>query len=114
MTDEEIIALAEKTKKEKYCKKYLRDSTEKPYKCDLDCPFNYDGMNCEDEYETAFLDGFKAAYNILKIDVNKLTIGDVRCAIKQSPQYAELLLRSIGEEFRDIMIRNHKKHNDNN
>lgn len=61
MTDEEIIALAEKTKKEKYCKKYLRDSTEKPYECDLDCPFNYDGMNCEDEYETAFADGFKAA-----------------------------------------------------
>lgn len=64
MTDEEIIALAEKTKKEKYCKKYLRDSTEKPYECDLDCPFNYDGMNCEDEYETAFLDGFKAGYKI--------------------------------------------------
>jgi hypothetical protein len=62
MTDEEIIKLAEKTKKEKYCKRYLRDSTEKPYICDLDCPFNYDGMNCEDEYEIAFVDGFKAGF----------------------------------------------------
>ena len=61
MTDGKIIELAENTKKEKYCKKYLRDSTEKPYECDLDCPFNYDGMNCEDEYETAFADGFNAA-----------------------------------------------------
>lgn len=66
MTDEEILALAEKTKKEKYCKRYLRDSTEKPYECDLDCPFNYDGMNCEDEHEIAFLDGFKAAMELVK------------------------------------------------
>ena len=61
MTDEKIIELAEKTKKEKYCKRYLRDSTEKPFLCDIDCPFTYEGFNCEDEYETAFLNGFKAA-----------------------------------------------------
>lgn len=76
MTDEKIIALAEKTKKEKYCKMYLRDSTEKPYECDLDCPFNYDGMNCEDEYETAFLDGFKAAMEYFNQIIKKLNTDD--------------------------------------
>lgn len=72
MTDEEIIALAEKTKKEKYCKRYLRDSTEKPYECDLDCPFNYDGMNCEDEYEIAFAEGFKAAMGYISRSNRKI------------------------------------------
>jgi hypothetical protein len=72
MTDEEIIALAENTKKEKYCKKYLRDSTEKPYECDLDCPFNYDGMNCEDEYEIAFAEGFKAAMEYIARSIRKI------------------------------------------
>lgn len=61
MTDEEIIELAEKTKKEEYCKKYLRDTDEHPYLCDLDCPFNYDGMECGGDYEIAFSDGFNAA-----------------------------------------------------
>lgn len=118
MTDEEIIKLAEKTRKEKYCPQYTEYFGGRAIDCSTQCPVAYcDDCNtlCGDTiYEQGFLDGFKAAYNMLKIDVNKLTIGDVRCAIKQSPQYAELLLSSIGDEFRDIMIRNNKKHNDNN
>lgn len=121
MTDEEIIKLSEKTRKEKFCPQYrecLYKHRDDIYDCSCRCPVSYVGefdIQCGDTiYEQGFLDGFKAAYNILKIDVNKLTIGDVRCAIKQSPQYAESLLRSIGEEFRSIMIRNNKKHNDNN
>lgn len=66
MTEEQIKAYAEEIKKAKYCKMYLRDSTKKPYLCDLDCPFNYDGMNCEDEYETAFADGFNEAFAIFE------------------------------------------------
>lgn len=111
MTDEEIIALAEKTKKEKYCKQhqYIEDG----YPCCGDCPITYEGYECTDLYSIPFLDGFKAAYDKINIDVNKLTIGEVQCAIKQSPQYAELLLRAIGVNFakiyRDCVIKKNGK-----
>lgn len=61
MTDEEIKALAEKTKKEKYCKLYC----EKPNLCSDLCPICdiVDCLHCEDTiYKMAFLDGFKAGY----------------------------------------------------
>lgn len=61
MTDEEIIKLAEKTRKEKYCDKYHAIISG----CNLECPFSngYDyGCNvAHSEYQQAFLDGFKAA-----------------------------------------------------
>lgn len=59
MTDEEIITLAEKTKKEQYCKQhqYIEDGC--PW-CG-DCPITYEGYECDDLYSIPFLDGFKAA-----------------------------------------------------
>lgn len=60
MTDKEIKALAEKTKKEKYCKLYC----EKHELCSDLCPIAdiVDCLHCEDTiYKMAFLDGFKAA-----------------------------------------------------
>lgn len=63
MTDEEIIALAEKTKKGKYCKLYC----EKHELCSDLCPIAdiVDCLHCEDTiYKMAFLDGFKAGYKI--------------------------------------------------
>lgn len=63
MTDEQIIELAEKTKKEKYCDKYRAIISG----CKSECPFSngYDyGCNVAySEYQQAFLDGFKAALN---------------------------------------------------
>lgn len=64
MTDEEIKALAEKTKEEKYCK-----FCEEPavYDCsnECECPILYFEdchTTCGDTiYEQGFLDGFKAA-----------------------------------------------------
>ena len=68
MTDEEIIALAEKTRNEKYCTQNTVCVCEKPaiYNCDSECPIAY----CDDcttlcgdtIYEQGFLDGFKAGY----------------------------------------------------
>lgn len=74
MSDEEIIELAEKVKKQKYCPKYRVCGI---YECHISCPNSYVddilGVVCSDtSYDAGFLDGFKAAYNILKIDVNKL------------------------------------------
>lgn len=103
MTDEEIIALA-KQARQKYCDKYNEGIDLPTYHCeDNGCPL-YRRMNhCgSEEYYIGVFDGFNAAYNIIKIDVNKLTIGDVKCAIEQSPEYAELLLRAIGEDFKNI------------
>lgn len=67
MTDEEIIALAEKTKKQKYCPEY-RVCLCGIYECHISCPNSYVddilGVVCGDTiYETGFLDGFKAAMN---------------------------------------------------
>ena len=104
MTDEEIREIEEVVKRSKYCNKFYKENN-----CNNRCPLRFKN----EPYDLGFLDGFKAAYNEIKIDVNKLTIGDVRCAIKQSPQYAELLLRSIGWELKDVII-NSDKHNDNN
>lgn len=63
MTDEEIIALAEKTRKEKYCDKYYGENS-----CGT-CPLQFDdetGLYCiQDTFNTytiSFLDGFKAGY----------------------------------------------------
>lgn len=65
MTDEEIIALAEKTRKEKYCDKYRAIISG----CKSECPFSngYDyGCNVAySEYQQAFLDGFKSATEYL-------------------------------------------------
>lgn len=64
MTDEKIRALAEKTKKEKYCDKYRAIISG----CKSECPFSngYDyGCNVAySEYQQAFLDGFRAGYKI--------------------------------------------------
>lgn len=59
MTDKEIRELAEKTRKEKYCKQhqYIEDG----YPCCGDCPITYEGYECTDLYSIPFLDGFKAA-----------------------------------------------------
>lgn len=35
----------------------------------------------------------------LKFDVDELTLGDVKFAIKHSPYYAEMVLRAMGESF---------------
>lgn len=77
MTDEEIIELAERTKKEKYCDKYNNGNTD--YFCrdstceEKHCPLFYgvDGyydccIDCEDYYKDLFLDGFKAAMEFVK------------------------------------------------
>ncbi len=65
MTDEQIIELAEKTKKEKYCDKYRAIISG----CKSECPFSngYDyGCNVAySEYQQAFLDGFKSATEYL-------------------------------------------------
>jgi hypothetical protein len=61
MTDEEIITLAEKTKKEKYCKRHQCIEDGFPW-CN-DCPITYEGYECTDLYSIPFLDGFKAAMN---------------------------------------------------
>ena len=62
MTDEEIIELAEKTREEKYCKKYIYKERGKQY-CYLDCVFSDGNYGCRpQEYYTSFLDGFKAGY----------------------------------------------------
>lgn len=64
MTDEEIKALAEKTREEKYCKKYIYKERGKQY-CSLDCVFSDGNYGCRpQEYYTSFLDGFKAGYKI--------------------------------------------------
>ena len=68
MTDEKIIELAEKTRKEKYCTQNEYMVCEKPaiYDCDSECPIAYcDDCHtlCGDTiYEQGFLDGFKAGY----------------------------------------------------
>ena len=70
MTDEEIIALAENTRKEKYCTQNTVCVCERPaiYDCDSECPIAYcDDCTtlCGDSiYEQGFLDGFKAGYKI--------------------------------------------------
>ena len=71
MTDEEIIELAEKTREEKYCKKYIYKERGKQY-CYLDCVFSDGNYGCRpQEYYTSFLDGFKAALNEICKDVDK-------------------------------------------
>lgn len=71
MTDKEIIQLAEKTRKEKYCDKYHIIISG----CNSECPFSngYDyGCNvAHSEYQQSFLDGFKAALNEICKDVDK-------------------------------------------
>jgi hypothetical protein len=87
MTDEEIIALAEKTKKEKYCDKYNNGNTD--YFCrdstceEKHCPLFYgvDGyydccIDCEDYYKDLFLDGFKAAMEYFNQIIKKLNTDD--------------------------------------
>lgn len=69
MTDKEIRELAEKTKKEKYCKLY---------ECSDFCPILdiVDALHCENKiYEMAFLDGFKAAMEHLKNELDKILEG---------------------------------------
>lgn len=72
MTDEEIIALAQKTREEKYCPQYsecLFDYRDDIYDCSCGCPVSYAddcNINCGDTiYEQGFLDGFKAAMEYL-------------------------------------------------
>ena len=61
MTNGQIIELAEKTRKEKYCKKYIYKERGKQY-CSLDCVFSDGNYGCRpQEYYTSFLDGFNAA-----------------------------------------------------
>jgi len=77
MTDEQIRALAEKTRESKYCTQNTVCVCEKPaiYDCDSECPIAY----CDDcttlcgdmIYEQGFLDGFKAALNEMCKDVDK-------------------------------------------
>lgn len=113
MTDEQIIELAKKSR-QRYCDKYNEGIDSPTYHCeDGGCPLYRHLNHCGSaEYYVGIFDGFKAAYDKINIDVNKLTIADVQCAIKQSPYYAELLLRAIGENFkkiyRDVVIKNNK------
>lgn len=66
MTDEKIIELAEKTREDKYCKKYICKERGKRY-CSLDCVFSDGDYGCRpQEYYTSFLDGFKAAIEFVK------------------------------------------------
>lgn len=65
MTDKEIIELAKETLKEKYCKLYRGDGCP----CEESCPLLdiVDVLHCEETiYITAFLDGFKAAMELVK------------------------------------------------
>lgn len=61
MTDEEIIALAQKTREEKYCDKYNNGSVLPSEKCEH-CPLfdNEVSTCCCNVYDVAFLDGCKA------------------------------------------------------
>lgn len=72
MTDEEIIELAEKTRKEEYCDKYNDGKSVcgmNGISCkDKNCPLFYsiDGwydacIDIKDYYKNSFLDGFRAA-----------------------------------------------------
>lgn len=79
MTDEEIIKLSEKTRKEKYC-----NFCEEPaiYDCSYECkcPIAYFGdchIICGDTiYETGFCDGFKAAMEYFNQIIKKLSTDD--------------------------------------
>ena len=70
MTDEEIMALAKQTKKEKFCKQYFL-----PWNC-WQCSFNRDGIECSEEYELGFIDGYKAAFDTLIGKISDMTLCD--------------------------------------
>lgn len=77
MTDEQIKALAEKTKKEKYCKKHCEKGT-----CSDLCPIidTIECRACQDEaYTRAFIDGFKAALDVLieELKIKKNTMKNI-------------------------------------
>lgn len=66
MTNREIRELAERTRKEKYCKMYCDGHDLRYDSCSDFCPILdiVDALHCENKiYEMAFLDGFKAAMN---------------------------------------------------
>lgn len=74
MTDREIRELAERTRKEKYCKMYCDGHDLRYDSCSDFCPILdiVDALHCENKiYEMAFLDGFKAALNEICKDVDK-------------------------------------------
>ena len=76
MTDEKIIELAEKTRKEKYCPEYIEHFGRTVEICSIQCPIAYcDDCNelCGDTiYEQGFLDGFKAAIEYFNQIIKKL------------------------------------------
>lgn len=71
MTDEEIKEIAKKTMKEKYCNKYNSGHTDDSYLCeDNRCPLYNEIDGYYDHciglyYDTAFIDGYKAAFDVL-------------------------------------------------
>lgn len=79
MTDEDIIELAEKTRKEKFCPQYrecLYEHRDDIYDCSCRCPVSYADefdIQCGDTiYETGFLDGFKEAMEYFNQIIKKL------------------------------------------
>lgn len=73
MTDEEIIQIARKVRKEKYCSKFNGGLDYCTTQCeDNKCPLWYgiDGYfdhctNVDGRYDTIFVDGYKAAFDVL-------------------------------------------------
>lgn len=59
MTDEEITELARQSKQSKFCDKY-----KEPWICHK-CPIAHDGYTCSSDYEDGFVDGYKAAFDVL-------------------------------------------------